>query len=298
MKRVAVVGGGGRLGRYVVDELMADWDVRVLDLNGSAAGPGTVATDITKLNELRASFVGVDAVIHVAGIDGHVDATPESFFAVNVMGTWNVLQAASECGIRKLIVTSSTSATGLNDAPYHHFPAYLPIDEEHPLAPASAYGIGKQLNEVTAVGFSRNAQAHIVCIRPTYIVFPDLVSHLAGNHPVDDGELRPAYREPRPLLRTYVDPRDLARCYRKALEYESTGFDLFWASAADTFEAMPTLDYLRSIYGKLPPIRKPGIYENDPHASVIDCSRAKELLNWTPEFRWDQPVSEAGKRSG
>jgi hypothetical protein len=70
------------------------------------------------------------------------------------------------------------------------------------------------------------------------------------------------------------------------LEYESEGYDLFWASAADTFEAMPTLEYLTRLYGTLPPLRRPDIYAMNPHASVIDCSRAKDVLGWAPQTSW------------
>jgi|SRR5665213_1529812 len=296
MRVVAVVGGGGRLGRHVVDELGDAFDVRVLDLNGAGASRHSATVDITKLGDLRKAFAEVDAVIHVAGIDGHVEATTEAFFAANVMGTWNVLQAAQECGVRKVIVTSSTSATGLNDASILNVPEYLPIDEDHPLASVGPYGLGKQINEITAAGYARDGIAHVVCIRPTYIAFPELVDHLADEARTPEPESRLAFREPRPLLRTYVDPRDLARCYRLALEYESTGFDLFWASAADTFEAMPTLDYLQTLYGRLPVIRKPAMYEVDPHASVIDCSRARRLLKWEPEIKWSHLAAAASAR--
>jgi nucleoside-diphosphate-sugar epimerase len=97
-----------------------------------------------------------------------------------------------------------------------------------------------------------------------------------------------AFRERPPLLRTYIDPRDLARCYRLALDFEPAGYHLFWACAADTFGRGPTLDYFKSVYGKLPEIRKPDIYRANPNAGVIDCSRARDMLNWTPEFSWPQ----------
>ena len=97
-----------------------------------------------------------------------------------------------------------------------------------------------------------------------------------------------AFRERPPLLRTYIDPRDLAQCYRLALDFEPAGYHLFWACAADTFGRGPTLDYFKSVYGKLPEIRKPDIYRANPNAGVIDCSRARDMLNWTPEFSWPQ----------
>ena len=286
-KRVAVVGGAGRLGRYIVEELRSTHEVLVLDRTISASPVASGIVDIRVLDDLRKSLDGVDAIVQAAGLDGHVRAAPEAFFETNVLGTWNVLQAATEAGIQKIIVTSSTSVTGLSAANPHAIPQYLPIDEEHPLCPLDAYGLGKQLNEITAASFGRRPNMHVVCIRPTYIVFPELVPHLMGTSEFE-GEAPAAFQEAPPLLRAYVDPSDLARCFRLALESESRGFDLFWASATDTFETTPTLEYLKTAYGRLPEIRRPDVYERDAHASPIDCSRAKRVLNWVPEITWPQ----------
>lgn len=288
-QHVAVIGGAGRLGRYVVNELGARHEVLVLDRSSVAAGKSTKIVDITILDDLRQALKDVEAIVHIAGVDGHVEAAPEVFFGVNVVGTWNVLQAAAELGIRKVIITSSSSATGLNTADPLAMPRYLPIDEEHPLAPSGAYGLSKQVNEISGASFGRRGRCHVVCIRPTYIAFPELIPHLRGTRITPGEEIPAAFREPLPLLRTYVEPGDLARCYRLALEYESEGYDLFWASAADTFEATPTLEYLARLYGALPPLRRPGVYALNPHASVIDCSRAKDVLGWAPQTRWPLP---------
>jgi nucleoside-diphosphate-sugar epimerase len=286
VKKTAIVGGAGRLGRYIVGELRHIRDLVVLDRNVSGATASAQIVDITVLDDLRRTFNGVDEVIHVAGIDGHVQAPPEDFFETNVMGTWNVLQAAVEHGIRKVVVTSSSSATGFNVGPPFRMPDYFPIDEEHSLLPVDAYGLSKQTNEVTAASFGRRPGMQVICIRPTYVVFPELVPHLKRDK--FEGEMPDAFRETPPLLRTYIDPRDLARCYRLALDFEPEGYHLFWACAADTFEPMPTLDYFKRVYGKLPEIRKPEIYRTNPNAGVIDCSRARNMLNWTPEFSWLQ----------
>src|SRR5690606_28531657 len=106
--------------------------------------------------------------------------SPETFFETNVLGTWNVLQAAFEAGIRKVVVTSSPSVLGISGQPGAARPHYVPIDESHPVRPASTYGLTKQLNEVTAAFFGRLPGMQIVCIRPAFVVFPELVPLLAG----------------------------------------------------------------------------------------------------------------------
>lgn len=286
-RRVAVTGGAGRLGRYIVDELAPRHDVRALDRVASASMSAADIVDITNFDDLRRAIEGMDSVIHVAGIDGHIQTSAEDFFKVNVFGVWNVLQASADAGIGKIVITSSTAVTGLNTRERRVVPAYLPVDEEHPLLATDAYGIGKHLDEVMAAAFSRRYGMAVTCIRPTYIAFPELISHLMGRTgPIGPGT--PAvFHEAPPLLRTYVDPSDLARCYRLALEHDAPGFDVFWASAQDTFEPTPTLEYAKSAYGMLPEVKRPEIYAANAHASMIDCSKAREILDWVPQTDWE-----------
>ena len=94
----------------------------------------------------------------------------------------------------------------------------------------------------------------VACIRPTYIAFPDLIPHLRGETGLVGPDTPAAFREAPPLLRTYVAPTELARCYRLAAEDGAPGFEVFWASAADTFEPAPfdpDLQRLSEILGAL-----------------------------------------------
>lgn len=291
-RKIAVIGGAGRLGRYIVNELASVHDVLTLDRNPQSAIGKAEAVDILSIDRLRAVFAGLDAIVHVAGIDGHVETSPENFFGTNVLGTWNVLQAAFEAGIRQIVVTSSSSVTGINGEPGAARPDYVPIDEKHPIRPATTYGLSKRLNETTAAHFGSLPDMQVICIRPSFVAFPELVPHLAGLPIEFDGEIPAAFREPRPFLRTYVDPRDLARCYRLALDFDENGFHLFWANAGDTFETTPSLDYLRRHYSTMPEIRDPARYGADSHAALIDSSRAATVLGWRPEFTWSRILDE------
>src|SRR4051794_26464085 len=114
MACVVVIGGAGRLGAYIIRELRSDYTLRIVDRHIPARATNAVEADILDLSAMRRAVAGADAVIHVAGIDGHVQVGAEVFFQTNVMGTWNVLQAATDAGIRKIVVCSSSSATGLN----------------------------------------------------------------------------------------------------------------------------------------------------------------------------------------
>lgn len=305
-KRVLVTGGCGRLGRYVVDELRESYHVTTLDVADSPLGLPHLKRSILDLPGLRTACAGQDAVVHLAALDGHLEVPAEQFFEVNAVGTWNALAAAFEAGVPKIVVASSNSAIGLSHPGSGARPLYLPVDEAHPARPTETYGLSKLINEVTAESFGRR-RMKVTCIRPTYIMFPELVPFIAArlSHPSDppvathpDHAVTAALREPLSPLRCYVEPRDLARVFRLALGHDGAGYDLFYASARDSFEPQPTLPYLEQTYGALPDIRKPQVFQANPYAAAIDCSHAREVLGWTSTSDWvrmsgvaRQPVS-------
>ena len=292
---VAITGGSGRLGRYVVDELSEHTSVTTIDKRPEGTGPSHVEADILDLGAMRRALAGHDALVHLAAIDGHVNASPEAFFGTNVQGTWNVLHAACKAGVKKAVVCSSHAATGLNHSNPHMSPLYLPIDESHPLRPTNPYGLSKAVTELIAESFARGGAMEVVTIRPVYIMFPELVRHVAervndprGGDESGAGALSDAFLEPLGLLRAYVRPEDLARAFRLALETDCGEFDLFCVAARDTFEPSPTLAYVERVYGALPEVRKPQTYEANPHASVFDCGRAQAVLGWEARGTWDE----------
>jgi nucleoside-diphosphate-sugar epimerase len=94
--------------------------------------------------------------------------------------------------------------------------------------------------------------------------------------------------------RSYVLPEDVARAFRLALEAEDcNAFDSFFVVAADTFEPLPTMDYVRRQYGALPEIRKPSLYELNPRAGLLDISRAGQRLGWSPTGDWPSALQSA-----
>ena len=235
---------------------------------------------------------GHDAVVHLAAIDSSVTAPAETVFDTNVRGTWNVLQAARETGVGKVVLCSSVSATGLDYTNPGLSPSYLPIDEDHPLCPSQAYGLSKEVGEAVARSFARRGDMEVMSLRPSWILFPDAVRRVMAARRSSETDLAvpaPApgrHREPLPILRSWVAPEDAARAFRLALERERPPSSVFLITAAETFEPEPTLPYLERLYGALPDVRKPEVYDRNPRASAFDISRARETLEWTPSIAW------------
>src|SRR5262249_56528390 len=124
--------GCGRLGRYVVDELRSRYRVTTLDVVDSPWTLPHVALDILDLPGLHRACAGQDAVVHLAALDGHVEAAAARFLAVNAFGTWNVLEAAFEAGVQHAVVASSNSALGPSGGGGARRPPHLPPDAAHP----------------------------------------------------------------------------------------------------------------------------------------------------------------------
>ena len=297
--RIAVTGGSGRLGRYVVEELSGHAEVTVLDLTPPAGDHAYAALDVRDLDAVAAALAGHDAVVHLAAIDDGVPAPDETYFETNVQGSWNVLHAAHELGIRKVVLASSSAAQGLG--PRDKPPYYLPIDEDHPPRPSGVYGLTKLLVETIAASFARRGAMETVCLRPTLIVRPEavgaIVEQLAflaarGVAALEPGDETPQPYDGLPVLRSYVTSRDAARAFRCALEFDGLPSLVANVAAADSLGTAATLDHVRAVYGALPEVRAPARYAARPGASAIDTTRARERLGWQAEKDWPAVVTE------
>lgn len=147
--RLTVTGGAGFIGHHAVRELLArGHEVTVLDdlSRGSFERPDLegarlLVGDIRSAVDCARAVDGADAVLHLAAISNVMGSqgAPEICFDVNVTGSWNVLRATAEAGVRHLVFTSSREIYG--DA------QSLPVTEDTPPAPKNAYGHSKLAGE-------------------------------------------------------------------------------------------------------------------------------------------------------
>lgn len=110
---ILVTGGGGFLGRYIVEDLLAKGHSvssfgRSPQLELEAKGVKVVQGDLQNTEAVHSACIGMDAVFHIAAKAG-IWGSRESYFAVNVKGTRNVLKACKANGIKYLVYTSTPS---------------------------------------------------------------------------------------------------------------------------------------------------------------------------------------------
>ncbi|HJO06673.1 MAG TPA: NAD-dependent epimerase/dehydratase family protein, partial [Chloroflexota bacterium] len=149
--RIAVTGGAGNVGGFVVDELADNGHVpMIIDTafpHISEMPPrhriNIRRADLTDLGQAIAAVEGCEAVIHLAAIPHPFWDSRPKVFLHNITCLYNTLEAARQAGIDKVVTASSDSTLGFSFA-YNPFqPDYFPIDEVHPLRPQDPYCLSK-----------------------------------------------------------------------------------------------------------------------------------------------------------
>lgn len=290
--RIAVTGGSGLLGRYVVRELVGDCDVTVVDLKPCPEATAFVKADMRDLEAVRAAVRGHDAVVHLAALDSGIVPEEEAFIDVNVRGTWHVLQAAEEAGVSRVVVTSSVAAVGLGA---HNRPPVLPIPVDVDLAPLDSYGLSKEACEAMARVFVRRGPLEVICLRPCLVAQPEIVYGIAKLAAAQDGTPPPppasgaGWRDLREALsptRAIVSPDDVARAFRAALSAPGIRFGTYFVTGPDSCTTRPTIDCVADGFGAMPQIARPSLYADDACATAYDLAPALGDLGWEPQDRW------------
>lgn len=173
--RVLVTGADGFIGSHLVEALVADGArVTALSLYNSFDSHGwlddlteeTLASitrirgDVRDAGFVRRIVHGQDVVFHLAALIGipYSYAAPRSYVETNILGTLNVLEAARDSGVRRIVHTSTSEVYGSA--------VTLPISEQHPLQGQSPYSASKIGADMLAESFARSFEMPVVILRP------------------------------------------------------------------------------------------------------------------------------------
>lgn len=282
--KIICTGGAGRLGQFVARRLAPKCALTILDLNApedaDLAGIPLVTADIRDLDALRQAFAGHDAVVHLAAIPNPRTAPADVTFNTNVQGAWSVLQAAEDAGVKRIVVASSDSVFGLSYNPPDWPPQFLPVDETHPVRPTEFYSLSKHITETIAESFAARGRLEVLVLRPVHVVFPPEYPELA-----DRGSDPQNYH-----FWTFVAPQDVAQAFELALAADYQGYEVFTIAGAEGLNTRPTLEIAAERWGTLPEVRCPDLYANQPCASVMDITKARQRLGYAPQVTWQELV--------
>jgi nucleoside-diphosphate-sugar epimerase len=294
VKRVVVTGGSGKIGGWILKELLdhghevLNVDLRsatesrcrtlIADLTDGGQAYGALGA-FTGIDELQPSLSPqpIDAVVHFAAIPRILLVPDAEVFRINTLSTYNIMEAATRLGIRKVVYASSEATYGVVFADGHLDPRYFPIDEDHPTVPMDAYGLSKVVNERTAEAFHARTGGDFYGLRigdvmapPDYAKFPAWSTE-------------PAIRERE--LWAYVDVRDVAQMVRLCVEADGLGLEVFNTFATESAHVLPSIE-LASRYYSTVPFR--GVI--DEHGSLVSNRKARSELGFEPLHRWrEQP---------
>lgn len=231
-KKVLVTGADGFIGSHLVEELIdRGAKVRAYVFYNSFNSWGWIDTfpeekksqleifagDVRDPNGVRTAMKDIDVVFHLAALIAIPFSyhSPDTYIDTNVKGTLNIVQAAKDLGVSRVLVTSTSEVYGTAQ--------YVPIDEKHPRQPQSPYSASKIGADCIAESFYRSFNTPITIVRPfntfgprqsARAVIPTIITQLMdGMEEIKLGDLTPT----RDLL--YV--KDTAKAFVAIAESES-----------------------------------------------------------------------------
>lgn len=292
-EKVVVTGGAGFIGSHLVDALIKrGFEAHAIDNLSSGkkeqVNPKAVfhQANIRELEAIKPIINGAEFVFHCAALPRvqYSIEHPIETNEVNVGGTLNVLIAAQEGGVKRVIYSGSSSAYG--DQPK------LPLSERMSPNPKSPYGLQKYIGELYCKVWSAVYGLETVSLRYFNVYGPRL--NPDGAYALAIGKFLKQRKEGKPLTiwgdgtqtRDFTHVRDVVRANLLAAESKKVGRgEVINIGAGRNFSVN---QLAKLIGGKI--VHEPPRHE--PHDTLADNSLAKKLLGWKPEVFWEDGIAE------
>jgi UDP-glucose 4-epimerase len=294
-----ITGGAGFIGSYIVEAVAGSHEVVVIDnfssgksenMSGFPENVRVIHGSITNLSLLMDAFKGADGVFHLAAIASVARSVddPLATHETNLTGTLNVLLAARDCGVRKVVFSSSSAVYGDEQT--------LPKREDMPPVPLSPYAVSKQAGEYYCNVFSELFGVKTVSLRYFNVfgprqdphseyaaVIPKFITRFIDNQP-------PIIFGNGMQTRDFVYIKDVVQANMLAMQSSATGtFNIGSGQKID----------LNTLAGTLAEIMKVNIHPihekprtGDIRDSVSDISAAKKTLGYQTRYSLDDGLGE------
>jgi nucleoside-diphosphate-sugar epimerase len=241
-KKVLVTGMSGLIGGLLKDHLLKKGGYELTALNRRPVqGVRTVQADISDLEAIKPAFKGQDTVVHLSAV--LTDATWEETLRVNVLGTYNVFEAARLAGVKRVVFASSGSAIkgwedvspykDLVEGKYDKVPKTWPMIGHEHVRPRAFYGASKVCGEAIGRVFADTYGLSILCVRI--------------------GTVRPSNKPENVEQRSiYLSHGDLTQMLEKCIEAPpSLKYDIFMATSRNKW-GYRDLEHARQVLGYVP----------------------------------------------
>lgn len=292
--RVFFTGGSGKAGKWAIRHLMAqghhvvnvdqvpsglDCPELLIDLcdAGQVIGAMSQFVDTSEL-DAGTGIPVYDAVVHFAAIPRVMIGTDAECFRQNTLTTYNVIEAATKLGIRKVIFASSETTYAVCFAHGELKPDFVPIDETHATVPHDSYAMSKVCNEMTARSFQARTGADVYGLRINNVIEPHEYADMFPNFIKE-----PALR--RRNIFAYIDARDLGHMVDCCLRTDGLGYEVFNVSNDDTSVDITSDQVIERFYQGVEVRGKMGLNE-----TFFSNKKAKNLVGFKPAHSWRDSI--------
>lgn len=271
--KVLITGVTGAVAPHVVAELEHRHKLSLFARRPIDSQHEVVVGDLRSMDDCRRAVEGVEAIVHLGA---NSEPAPEAF-EVNIQGTYHLMEAAREMGVKRVIFASTNCVYGhcyqVSDRP---FPLeFLPIDETHPCRPEDNYGLSKVLAEEMLAVYSRTWNMFTAAFRLNWVWGPKEILWRREMAELDLARHAPYFW-------AYVDARDTARAFRQALEAPSLpAHGVYNISAADHMAVEDTSELVTRFYQQTT-LRS----ELPGRASFFTWNAAQQAFGYEPRYSW------------
>lgn len=298
-RKVLITGADGFIGSHLTEALVrSGYEVRAFVYYNSFGSWGWLdhcaadvagqfevfAGDIRDPHGVKKAMEGCDAVLHLAALIAipYSYHSPDTYVDTNIKGTLNVLQAAKELQVQKVIHTSTSEVYGTA--------RFVPITEDHPLQGQSPYSATKIAADQLALSFYRSFQTPVGILRPfnTYgprqsarAVIPTIIIQLqSGVKPLKLGALHPT--------RDFNFIEDTVRAFIAALDTDGVVGEVVNVGSNFEISILETAKLIAEIMNVSLDIALDQERLRPDKSEVerlwADNRKAKQLLGWTPQY--------------
>jgi nucleoside-diphosphate-sugar epimerase len=264
MKRLVITGAEGNIGSRLRAALDAGYELQPLTL--SPQPYASFIADIGDLDAILPAFAGADAVVHLAA-SSQVEAAWSDVLHNNLLGTYNVFEAARRCGVKQIVFASSNHAVGRYE--YEASPdlyrtaSGVMLDASAPLRPDSLYGVSKAYGEALGRYFSEAFGLSVYCLRIGSIRADD--DPRSAHVRADSAAWLPPMNEEQRLRRyaaTWMSHADFARLVDACLRAEQIRFGIYYGVSDNPYRFW-SLDNARADLGFRPQDAAPPVGPTD-----------------------------------
>lgn len=298
-KKILVTGADGFIGSHLVEELIRQGnDVRAFVLYNSFNSWGWLdnspkeikknlevfSGDIRDPHGVKQAMRDCDMVIHLAALIAipYSYHSPDTYVDTNIKGTLNVLQAARELEVEKIVHTSTSEVYGTAK--------YVPINEEHPLQGQSPYSASKIGADQIAMSFFNSFNIPVAIIRPfnTYgprqsarAIIPTVITQIAsGKRKLKLGALHPT--------RDFNYIKDTVNGFIAIADSDKSIGEVINIGSNYEISIGDTVNLIADIMGEKIEIQTDPERLRPEKSEVerlwADNTKAKKLLGWEPQF--------------